>query len=103
VDVSPALTGASGEIWRITPDGRDELVESIAPGRADRIGAMCASTTRLAWTTAHHEREELHVRDLRTGTTRHLPLNSSTGATYLGCGNGFVVWAGGTGSGDSSQ
>ncbi|MGW5241538.1 hypothetical protein ACWEOW_21600 [Monashia sp. NPDC004114] len=63
---------------------------------------MCASTARLARAVDNGDRAELYVRDEK-GRTEHRVLNNGIGGISLACGDHFVAWGGGSGSGDMAQ
>jgi hypothetical protein len=63
---------------------------------------MCASVGRLGWAADNGDRSQLYVRD-EEGRTEHRVLNNDSGGISLACGDHFVVWGGGSGSGDMTQ
>ncbi|GAB3071188.1 hypothetical protein GCM10027053_40050 [Intrasporangium mesophilum] len=101
-DVAPDVTAVAGEIRRRGSDGRDAVVVSVPLTQGKRISEMCASNGRLAWTVDNGDRAELYVRDEK-GRTEHRVLNNDSGGISLACGNHFVAWGGGSGSGDMTQ
>ncbi|MEW1953616.1 hypothetical protein [Terrabacter sp. NPDC080008] len=103
-DVDPQLAGPAQVRARTLKDGRDRLVGEVPARAGDGIGAMCVSTDRLAWTSAGRDgRDVLTVTERGTRMSKTVKLNNSAGSTSLACGDGFVAWGGGSGSGDSTQ
>jgi hypothetical protein len=78
------------------------VVVSVPLTQGERISEMCASVGRLAWAVDHGDRAELYVRD-EAGRTERRVLNNDRGGISLACGDHFVVWGGGSGSGDMTQ
>ena len=101
-DVSPDVTMVGGEIRLRDRNGRDEVVVSVPLTKGNRISDMCASEGRLAWAVDNGDRSELYVRD-ELGHSERRVLNNDSGGISLACGDHFVAWGGGSGSGDMTQ
>lgn len=104
-DVSPGFTKGIAEVRFKSGSGKsDQLIARVSKNEGSSVGALCASSSRLAWTVANTGgRDSLVVQDRRRGKEVRMNLNNSAGSTSLACGSNFVAWGGGSGTGDSSQ
>jgi hypothetical protein len=108
-EVDPTMPASRYDI-RLHKAGTDTLLTSGPLAKDERVSAMCASDTLLAWAVRAPEGPQgasptdssgyLHVMTLATKIQHTIQLDDSAGALDLSCGDTFV--AGGNGSGNGT-
>jgi hypothetical protein len=94
------------EIRFLGATGKDVLVRGGDVQHGEDITGLCASANVLAWAVfspKDNPGARLYVQQRSTGRIRTIQLRDGGGSMDLGCGDDFVAWGNGSGSGDASQ
>jgi hypothetical protein len=112
-DVDPGVPANRYDI-RLRAAGADTLVTSGALVKDEQVSTMCASDRLLAWAVRSPEVPpeappsdaplgRLHVLNLATKSQQTIQLDDDAWSLDLSCGDTFVAWGNGSGSGDPGQ
>jgi hypothetical protein len=105
VTVEPRLEGHF-EIRSLDAAGKDTLVHRGDTGSGIEVADLCSGSGVLAWTIATRKDDpggRLFVQDRKSGRIASIQLRDGGLSTSMGCGDDFVTWGNGSGSGDASQ
>ena len=111
-DVDPRMPVNRYDI-RLSQTGADTLVASGQLAESEQVSTMCASDTLLAWAVRSRETSaaipgasaggHLHMMTLATKAQHTITLDDNAWSLDLSCGDTFVAWGNGSGSGDPGQ